>query len=70
MFDPQMLIAWRRRHELTQTELARLLGLPQPEAGGRVTVTRWERGLSEPAPYLPLALEALERRRNRPARRA
>jgi transcriptional regulator with XRE-family HTH domain len=69
MFDPAVLVAWRRKHELTQTELARLLGLPQPEAGGRVTVTRWERGLSSPAPYLLLALEALERRRRPPTRR-
>ena len=53
---------WRKRHGLSQTELARLLGLPEPERGGRITVLRWERGVNPPPPLLWLALEALERR--------
>jgi DNA-binding transcriptional regulator YiaG len=54
------LRVWRRSRGLSQEGLARLLGLP--EAGGQVTVSRWEAGDQKPAPYLGLALAELERR--------
>lgn len=47
----------RRELGLTQTELARLLGVH------RVTVTRWETGIEKPPAMLSLAMEALAARR-------
>ncbi len=48
---------------MTQPQLAAALGLPDPERGGQVTVSRWERGLTTPAPYLARALRDLRRER-------
>ena len=46
---------WREQHQLTQRELANLLGLdPQ-------TISRWERGVKQPhGRVLELALRALD----------
>jgi DNA-binding transcriptional regulator YiaG len=56
--SPAEVLAWRETHQLTQAELAEMLGL----RSGAVTVSSWENGRSTPQPYLILALEALERR--------
>lgn len=53
---------WRERLGFTQSELAGRLGLPNPQQGGRVTIARWESGDFPFPPYLPLALETIERR--------
>ena len=50
---------WREAHGLTQSQLARLLGVES------VTISRWERGAAKrgaPGELLELALEGLERR--------
>lgn len=47
---------WRRKWDISQVELARLLGTYQ------VTVCRWETGVRKIPFLLPLALEALEHR--------
>jgi len=50
------LLNWRKRHGLTQKELANLLGVRN------MTIYRWECGMRSISPYLHLALEALENR--------
>ncbi len=50
------LRGWRQKHRLTQEKLAQMLGVI------RVTVARWEAEARGIPPFLPLALEALERR--------
>ena len=50
------LLKWRKRHGLTQKELADLLGVRN------MTIYRWECGMRSISPYLHLALEALENR--------
>jgi len=45
---------WRKKWEITQVELARMLGTYQ------VTIARWETGARKIPFLLPLALEALE----------
>ncbi len=50
------LTEWRKRWGLTQIKLAQALGVDV------MTVSRWERGIQDPTPVLPLALEALEHR--------
>jgi predicted transcriptional regulator len=47
---------WRKNWEITQVELARMLGTYQ------VTIARWETGARKIPFLLPLALEALENR--------
>jgi DNA-binding transcriptional regulator YiaG len=50
---PDDVVAARRQLELTQVELARVLGI------ALTTLQRWELGLTRPPPYLRLALERL-----------
>lgn len=45
--------AWRRRIGWSQARLAQALGVHP------MTVSKWERGEVQPAPYLALALERL-----------
>ena len=47
---------WRKKWEITQVELARILETYQ------VTIARWETGARKIPFLLPLALEALEHR--------
>ncbi len=51
---PKDLKAWRSDNGYSQSQLARVLGVDT------MTVSRWETGLREPAPYLHLALAHLE----------
>jgi transcriptional regulator with XRE-family HTH domain len=56
---PAMLKIWRRKHTVTQGELAELLGVHIS------TIHRWERG-NVPIPvWLRFALEGLDRRQIR-----
>jgi transcriptional regulator with XRE-family HTH domain len=50
------LLKWRKRHGLTQKELADLLGVRN------MTIYRWECAMRSISRYLHLALEALEHR--------
>ena len=56
--NPADLKAWRERMGWSQPVLADRLGVHP------MTVSKWERGESEPPPFLPLALESLERGQN------
>lgn len=53
---PKELQAWLERVRLSQGELAKHLGVHI------ITVNRWANGAREIPPFLPLALETLERR--------
>lgn len=53
---------WRKRWDITQVELAKILGTYQ------VTIARWETGARGIPFLLPLALEALEHRLDKLAR--
>jgi len=48
------LRAWRIKHDLSQAELAELLGV------GQNTISRWEQGKRSVPLYLPLLLKYLE----------
>lgn len=50
---PADLTAWREANSLSQSELARLLGVDH------ATVWRWEHGKTAVPPFLHLALKAL-----------
>jgi DNA-binding transcriptional regulator YiaG len=47
---------WRKKWSLSQVGLAKLFNVDV------MTISRWERGIQQPTPLLPLALEALEQR--------
>lgn len=49
------LAQWRHYHQLTQTQLARLLGVHLQ------TIARWEGGTRAIPPFLGLALETVQR---------
>lgn len=53
---PAELQQWRRQADLSQSDLAFLLGVH------RFTISKWERGDREIPPYLHLALKALKER--------
>lgn len=59
LLTPAGLRAWRERHGLTQEDLAARLSVPGRRVTG-INVSRWERGVHEPAPFLALALERIE----------
>ena len=46
---------WRLKHDLSQQELAELLGIDQ------TTISAWEKGKRVPPKYLPLLLMFLEK---------
>jgi DNA-binding transcriptional regulator YiaG len=48
------VMEWRRRHHLTQAQLARYLDVDV------ITVSRWERGIQRIPGMLTLALERLD----------
>lgn len=50
------LKTWRKRKGWSQVQLAEALGVHP------MTISKWERGVVEPTPYLHLALERLEER--------
>lgn len=52
---PEQLAAWRNYHQLTQSQLARLLGV------SKTTVARWEIGMRAIPSFLGLALETIQR---------
>jgi transcriptional regulator with XRE-family HTH domain len=50
---PNALRAWRKKNEYSQAALAKVLGVDV------ITVSRWERGVSEIPPYLHITLKCL-----------
>ena len=54
--SPEELRAWRLKHNLTQQELAWLLGMSHHS-----TISRWESGTHTIPPYLSLLLDVLEK---------
>ena len=57
---PEELKDWRNANGYTQAELAEALGVHW------TAVSRWERGERSIPPFLPLALETLERGGRKP----
>ncbi len=51
---PQELIAWRKKHDLTQDELASLLGITKP------CISQWESGKRKIPAFLHIALKCLK----------
>ena len=51
---PDELIAWRKNHGFTQTELGEILGVK------KTTVYRWEKNMRIIPSFLHLALECIE----------
>ena len=61
--NPDELKAWRNEQDMTQTELARELGVDI------MTVSRWERALRSIPPFLGLALNWIAQERKRARKR-
>lgn len=59
-----LLRSFIERHDLTRAEAASLLGLPDPERGGRITITRWVtgQGCGIPLEMFKAALVEMDRR--------
>jgi len=55
---PDALKSWRKRHGFTQTELGEILGVK------KTTVYRWEKNMRIIPPFLHLALECIEMKRD------
>lgn len=55
LMTPVQLAAWRNYYQLTQLQLAQLLGVHF------TTVAKWETGRYAIPPYLGLALETIQR---------
>ncbi len=55
---PDQLTAWRRSHGFTQKKLAEILGVK------KTTVYRWEKNMRIIPPFLHLALERIEMKRD------
>jgi len=53
---PDELTAWRKSHGFTQTELGEILGVK------KTTTYRWEKNMRIIPPFLPLALECIEKK--------
>ena len=51
---PKELIAWRKKHNLTQIELANMLGVTKP------CISMWESGHRNIPAFLHLALKSLK----------
>lgn len=51
---PNELQAWRKKHKISQAKLAKVLEV------ATLTISRWERGVYEIPPYLPLTLKGIE----------
>jgi len=54
---------WRRKHKYTQMGLADKLGVHW------ITVSKWERGITSPPPFINLALSCLEGRKRKEVRK-
>lgn len=62
--SPDEIRAFRvERLRMSQEELAEALSVDG--SVHKMTVSKWERGINEPQPYLRLALERLEQRRRK-----
>ncbi len=60
LMRPNELQTWRARNGFSQSQLARVLGVDV------MTISRWERGVSDVPPFLHLALAHLEERKEKP----
>ena len=55
---PDELTAWRKSHGYTQTELGEILGVR------KTTVFRWEKNMRIIPPFLHLALDSIDRKKD------
>jgi len=53
---PDELTAWGKSHGFTQTELGEILGVK------KTTIYRWKKNMKIIPPFLPLALECIEKK--------